>query len=219
MPPQRHRVVLGDDLIEVVLREAPAASQVSRPATARTWLAATPYLLWTPLPYDVPDGGLAFACIGAGDEGCLFIDLAAAPGAVAISGDASAAARLAESLAHQVGGRSPADQAAKVVLVGSAVPEPHPGSATWVATLRDLASASVDNPPDSTDIVFCELHSSEDAFVLARHVGSSQSRIVPVVVGHLPGAPWSFTAQPSPQPDSTLPSLVSSRAGSASARG
>src|SRR5262249_31165412 len=77
MPPQRYLVALGDDRIEVVLAEAPAASRGSRARAGKTWLAAAPYLVWAPLPYDTPDDGLAFACVGAGDEGCLFLDLAA----------------------------------------------------------------------------------------------------------------------------------------------
>lgn len=216
VPPQRYQVALGDDRIDVVLTEAPAVGQPSRPRAGNTWLAATPYLLWAPLPYDVPDDGLAFVCVGAGDEGCLFIDLGAAPGAVAISGDPDAAGRLAESIAHQLSARAPADQAIALLLVGRAIGEPHPAGVTSVATLRDLASVNLDSPPDSTDIVFCELRTSEDAFVLARHVRGSRRRIVPVVVGHLPGAAWSFSAHPSPRADGALPPLPSCLAGSPS---
>ena len=92
---------LGDDQIEVVTGGA-TADEPFRGSDDDCWPAATPHLAWTPLPYDVPDDGLAFACIGAGDEGCLFIDLAAAPGAVSINGDSDAAVRLAESVAHQL---------------------------------------------------------------------------------------------------------------------
>ncbi len=196
MPPQRHQVALGDDQIEVVLAEASAAGQPSRPRAGDARLAATPYLRWAPLPYDIPDDGLAFACIGAGDEGCLFVDLAAAPGAVAITGDTDAAVRLAESIAYQLCASAPADQAISVFLVGSTIPEPHPASATSVETLHDLATVSFDSPPDATDIVFCELRSNDDAFVLARHVTNSRHHVVPIVLGHLPGAAWSFTAFP-----------------------
>lgn len=213
MPPQRYQVALGDDRIEVLLTDAPAVGQASRPRAGNTWLAATPYLLWAPLPYDVPDDGLAFACVGAGDEGCLFIDLGAAPGAVAIDGDTHATLRLAESIAHQLCARAAADHTFSVLSVGRAIPEPHPASARLVPTLRDLAEASLDSPPDSTDIVFCELRTNEDAFVLARHVRSSLHRVVPVVLGHLPGAAWSFTAHPGYRPDGALPPLVSSLAG------
>ena len=75
MPAQRHRVALGDDRIDVVLTEAPVVSHEGRPRSGHTWLTATPYLVWTPLPYDAPDDGVAFACIGAGDEGALAVKL------------------------------------------------------------------------------------------------------------------------------------------------
>jgi hypothetical protein len=189
LPTQRHQVVLGDDRIEVVLAE---------PEQGGGQLAAPPCVRWAPLPYDVPDDGLAFACIGAGDEGCLFVDLAAAPGGVAITGDSDAAVRLAESIVHQLCASAAADQAISVLLVGSSIPEPHPAGATSVETLSDLATAGLDDRPGSTDIVFCELRSNEDAFALARHVSSSRHRMVPVVLGQLPGAAWSFTASPEP---------------------
>lgn len=189
LPTQRHQVVLGDDRIDVVLAEQ--EQDGGR-------LAAPHYVRWAPLPYDVPDDGLAFACIGAGDEGCLFVDLAAAPGGVAITGDPDAAVRLAESIVHQLCAGAAADQAISVLLVGSSIPEPHPAGATSVETLSDLATAGLDGRPGSTDIVFCELRSDEDAFALARHVSSSRHRMVPVVLGQLPGAAWSFTASPEP---------------------
>lgn len=198
LPTQRHQVVLGDDRIEVVLAEAPAPGQAALSGTGTTRLAAPPYVRWAPLPYDVPDDGLAFACIGAGDEGCLFVDLAAAPGGVAITGDSDAAVRLAESVVHQLCASAAAEQAISVLLVGSSIPEPHPASAISVETLSDLATASLDSRPGSTDIVFCELRSNEDALALARHVSSSRHRMVPVVLGQLPGAAWSFTASPEP---------------------
>jgi hypothetical protein len=79
---QRHEVVLGDYEVQAVLAEAPASNREGRSPEGQTWVASTPYLVWTPLPSDVPSSGLAFACVGAGYGGWLFIDLAAAPGAV-----------------------------------------------------------------------------------------------------------------------------------------
>jgi hypothetical protein len=204
MPVQRHQVALGDDRIEVVLTEAPAGGHDGKSRGGHTWLTATPYLVWTPLPYDAPDGGTAFACLGAGDEGCLFIDLAAAPGAIAIGGDRAAATRLAESIAHQLSLAAISGQPVIVIVVGDVLPEPFPAGAASVAELRDLASAQADGPSDAAEIVFCELRSNEDAFALARYVGSAQRRVIPVVLANLPSAPWSFTAQPSLRPSETL---------------
>jgi hypothetical protein len=193
---QEHEVALGDDRIQVVLAEAPAVSHDGRPQSGRSWLAATPYLVWAPLPYDIPDDGIAFACVGAGDEGCLFIDLAAAPGAVAIRGDGDAAARLAESIAHQLCMAAAAGRPCSVIVIGDALPEPHPADAVWVARLQDLELAPPPGSADGTEIVICELRSNEDAFALARYVSSSDRRVIPVVLADLPDAPWSLTARP-----------------------
>jgi hypothetical protein len=207
MPVQRHELALGDDRIQVVLAQAPApaASHDGKPRNSRTWLTSTPYLVWSPLPYDTPDDGIAFACLGAGDEGCLFIDLAAAPGAVAIGGDGGAPGRLAESVAHQLCMGAAAGRGCIVIAIGDALPEPQPSGAAWVASLRDLGSALLPpGPDDGTEVVFCKLNSNEDAFALARYVSSAQRRVVPVVLADLPDAPWSFTAQPSRHPNEIL---------------
>ena len=207
-PALRHQVSLGDDQIEVVLAGA-AADEPFRGSDDDGWPAETPHLAWTPLPYDVPDDGLAFACVGAGDEGCLFIDLAGAPSAISITGDNDAAVRLAESIAHQLCADAGADRQISVFIVGGTVPQPYPATATPVQSMLDLTTAQTGNHPDGTDIVFCELNSTEDAFALARHVSTSQHRVVPVVLGHLPGAAWSFTAFPNPSLDDDLPPLDS----------
>jgi hypothetical protein len=96
-----------------------------------------------------------------------------------------------------------------VLIVGRTIPEPYPATAISVQSLRDLATARPDNGPDGADIVFCKLTSTEDAFALARHVSTSQHRVVPIIVGNLPGAAWSFTAFPGPALDDSLPPLDS----------
>jgi hypothetical protein len=204
VPVQRYSVGSGADRVQIVLAEAPAASPDGRPRSGRSLLTAAPYLAWTALPYEAPDGGTAFACLGIGDEGCLFLDLAAAPGAVAIGGDRDAATRLAESIVHQLSMALPSDQPRVVAVVGGVIPEPHPGSALSLASLGDLAAVSGTGASDAIEIVFSELRSDEDAFALARYVASSQRHVVPVVLADLPDAPWSFTAEPSLQPSSAL---------------
>lgn len=193
-PVQRLQVMLGSDKVEVVLTQAPAAGHNGKPRSGNAWLAASPYLAWTPLPYEIPDGGTAFACLGTGDEGCLFIDLAAAPGFITITGDIDSAARLTESLAHQVCRQVKEDSSCTVVLVDDVVPEPHPPGAVAARGLRDLGLVGPDVAAPETEIVFCTLRESEDALVLARYASRSAHRVVPVVLAELPGAPWSFCA-------------------------
>jgi hypothetical protein len=198
IPVQRHRVILSDDRIDVALADIPGVGHDGRPSSDDPWLDPAPYLVWTPLPYDSPENGIAFVCLGAGDEGCLFIDLAAAPGAIAIGGDTSATDRLTESIAHQL---CPAaavgpDPRYLVAIVGDAVPEPHPPGAASAAGITDLAAATAGSPADVTEIVFCRLRANEDALALARYASGAERRVVPVVLADLPEAPWSFTAQP-----------------------
>ena len=204
VPVQRHEIGFGEDRIEIVLAEATAATQDGTPHSDHTWLTDTPYLAWMPLPYEAPDGGTAFACLGVGDEGCLFVDLGAAPGAVALGGDRDAATRLAESIVHQLSMSPAPGQSRVVVVVGAVVPEPHPAGVLSLASLADLTSVSGTGASDAIEIVLSELRSDDDAFALARYVASSQRRVVPVVLADLPDAPWSFTAQPSLQPSGAL---------------
>jgi hypothetical protein len=194
VPTQRHEVVSGGDRIQVVLTDAPDVRNDDRPDTSRAPLPPTPYLVWTPLPYDAPEDGVAFACLGAGDNGCLFVDLAAAPGAISVTGDAAAAGRLAESIAHQLCAAAAAGRPCVVVVIGTAIPAP-PGAA-WVPRLSDLGSSVPPGPADATELVFCQLLSNDDAFALARYASSAHRRIVPVILADLPGAPWELTARP-----------------------
>jgi hypothetical protein len=182
-PPLSYRLWLGDDNVEVRLGR-------SRHADA----PAAGYLAWSTLPYDTPVDGLAVACIGVGDQGCLFIDLAASPGVIAIGGDRSAAIRLAESVAFQLC-RSAETSRSSVVLVGDVVPAPEPEGANQVRTLADLGPPGIDDPAPA-EIVFCELRDASDAQELARYARTARHKVVPVVLADLPEAPWYLTAWP-----------------------
>lgn len=204
---QRIEVAQGDYRIEVLLAEAPAGGRTGRSEKNHTWVASAPYLVWTPLPHDFPADGVAFACLGAGDEGCLFLDLAAAPGAITIGGDQAAATRLAESLAHQLC-LGPAAGHVGVVVVGSALPPPPPLGAEWLPSVADLVRRQP-RQDGRVEMVFCQLGSGDDVFPLARYVSSAPSRVVPIVLADLPDAPWSLTASPSALPAEVLQPVVS----------
>jgi hypothetical protein len=196
---ERFQVLLGSDAIEVVLASGPAR-QIGKPSGDPSARVRAPDLVWAPRPADTPQGGGAFTCLGAGDEGCLFIDLAAAPGAVAIGGDAAAAARLAESIVQQLCAAGQAGRSCILTVVGRAIAEPHPPGTSWVLTHADLGTADTGHSDVMTEIVISELRSDEDAFSLGRYVRTAPRRVVPVVLADLPDAPWSFSARPSPQP-------------------
>jgi len=210
LPAQDHEVVFGDDRIRVVLAEGPAATRAGQPHNGHTGLRPAPYLLWTPRPGDTPDGGLAFACLGTGAAGALFIDIGAAPGAVAIGGDDDAAVRLAESIAHQLCAAPAAGRRCAVVVIGDTLPAPPPFAAAWIASARELAGPAW--PPhgsgDGTEVIFCRSSPKADMVWLARYVSRARHRVIPVVLASIPDTPWSITAQPSRHPDESLQSVI-----------
>jgi hypothetical protein len=189
VPVQRLRVVSGGDQIEVALAKVPAVGHDDEPDAGS---AGSPHLVWAPLPYDIPGNGGAFACLGTGDEGCLFLDLAAAPGMVALGGDRAAATRLAESIAHQLSMPGDARRRLALTVVGDAVPEPLPAGVTRVAAIADLGQGGADH---TTRVIFCRLHSNQEAYALIRHIAAGQPNVIPVVLADMRRAPWSFTAQ------------------------
>jgi hypothetical protein len=191
---QRHEVVFEGCPVEAVLAEAPANSRKGKSPEGRGWVASAPYLVWTPLPHDVPVGGTAFACVGVGEAGCLFIDLAAAPGALTLGGEPQAASHLAESLVHQLC-TGPAADRVRLTVVADALPEPAPPRAERVVSVGDLGGRSEPRTSRKTELVFCRPRSDRDVVGLARYVTSAPYRVIPVILADLPGAPWSFTAR------------------------
>jgi hypothetical protein len=205
---QRHEVTLGEYRVEVMLAEAPAISRKGRSPEGRGWVASAPYLVWTPLPHDVPGGGTAFVCVGAGKKGCLFIDLAAAPGPMTLRGESQGAGRLAESLVHQLCA-GPAAHRVHLVVVADAVPAPAPPRAEWVASTAALGSRTGPGLGLDTELVFCRLRWDEEVFALARYAASAPYRVVPVILADLAGAPWSLAAHPIREPAAALEPVVS----------
>jgi hypothetical protein len=210
MPAQDHEVAFGDDRIHVVLAGVPAGARDGRPRNGSAGFRLAPYLLWTSRPGDTPDGGVAFACLGTGAAGALFVDIGAAPGAIAIGGDDAAAVRLAESIAHQLCAAPAADRRRAVVVVGDTLPAPPPFAATWVASLHELAGPAWPPPGsgDRTEVIFCRSTPKEDMLWLAGYVSRASHRVIPVVLASTPDAPWSFTAQPSRHPDESRHSVI-----------
>jgi hypothetical protein len=210
MPAHDHEVVFGDDRIHVVLTETPAAARGGQPRDGDAGVHRIPYVRWTPRPGDTPDGGMAFACVGTGAAGALFIDIGAAPGTISIGGDGEAAVRLAESIAHQLCAAPAADRGCVVVVIGDALPDPPPFTAAWIASARDLAEPTW--PPhgsgDGPEFIFCRSSPSEDMVWLARYVSRARRRVIPVFLTSIPDAPWSFTAQPSRHPDESPYSVI-----------
>src|SRR4051794_28612756 len=116
-PAVLHQVSFGDDLVSVRVGADAATA-------------------WRPLPHDAP-AGRAVVCAGAAPQGCLFLDLATAPGTVGIEGPAEAAERLAEAFVSQLA-TDPAG--ASVALVGDLLEGLDGG--TTVRRVPDLNAAA-----------------------------------------------------------------------------
>ena len=190
---QEHQVILGEDRIQVSLAEGAAADPGQDAGSQQP--PPSPHLVWARLPYDTPDNGIAFACLGVGESGCLFLDLGQAPGAITINGDPAAATRLAESIAHQLCTTS-AGSRCTVVIIGDALPRPHPLGITWLASMGRLGP-TLATPGGATAIVFCELSCDDDAATLSQCVSTTRCRVIPVVLGSDLAGRWSLTTWPS----------------------
>lgn len=196
-PRERYEVLLGTDRIRLVLSEIiPGPALATPPAPDRGPEPPSRHLAWAPLPGAVPSGGIAFACVGAADGGCLFLDLGRAPGQITVTGDPYAVRKLTESVAHQLGARQ-ARRRCAVVVVGGAVPGPQPPGTTWLASLNQLPEVLA-APAAAVVILFCACRSDDDALALEDGLARAQAQVVPVVVDGRLDAPWVLMAEPSP---------------------
>jgi hypothetical protein len=176
------QVTVGDDTIQVQIA---TASPGSAPVE------------WTPMPYDVPQDGVAYVCLGASDKGCLFVDLSRAPGPVSVGGDPEAAARLVESIAVQLSTALEPDRAS-VTVVGDLGKSTGLGQVSRANTLGQVVSRGAMTPQGAApplELVICSCDTSRDDTALAWLRYDQARRVIPVVIGGLPNAPWSLTAR------------------------
>ncbi|MFI0444803.1 LysM peptidoglycan-binding domain-containing protein [Actinomadura sp. 6N118] len=139
---------------------------------------------WRPLPHDVPNGQVV-VCVGAAPRGCLFLDLANAPGTIGIRGPVDAACRLAEALVYQL---STDIVHASVALVGNVLPDVVEGPR--VRRVPGLSALAVGN--DETDLVVAVLPEGRHADEL---VPSGGPRIITLRLGGT-GDGWRLTIVP-----------------------
>jgi hypothetical protein len=188
-----HEVLLFGDRIRVTLAEGDAPDLMAD-LFAPVGQRYRHHLASTRVRYGTPEDGIAFACLGSNDRGCLFLDLGKAPGPVCISGEPAAAARLTESIAHQLCTTSN-NRNYTVVIIGDALPEPHPPGATWLASLDRLGALRA-RPSQVTAIVFCTFGTPADAQALTDHVADARCQVVPVVLNGPDEGAWSIAAAP-----------------------
>ncbi|MER5767853.1 hypothetical protein [Streptomyces sp. NPDC001985] len=154
-------------------------------------------VVWLPVPYETPAGDGAFVCVGSAEPaGCLFLDLARAPGPVAVTGDPDAARRLLETLVLQL---SAGPAPVHTVAVGRVAAEEGAEAAERLPSLPELVSRWADRTDPRLTVVFCALDTPEDETALARlraAPAAPAAPFVPVVLGE-PATPaaWRFTAR------------------------
>ncbi len=171
-----HEVATPEDL--VVVRLAARADRIS-------WDCAP--------PHERPPGS-AFVCLGTSEKGCLLVDLASAPGTVAVRGRPASAARLARSIVRQLALSTMADRAT-VTLVGDvgAEVDPPPG-VDYANDLDQVAEAPPAGPPGRVELVVFRAGHAEDLGRITRLLTDPDRTVVPLALGDAPDALWSFTA-------------------------
>jgi hypothetical protein len=145
-------------------------------------------------PARTASGHGAVVCLGAVGREFLMMDLAKAPGAIAVGGDPETAARLAVHVVDQL--TEVASQGeVRVSVVGPLAQEIEPSSR--LERLNSLAQLTPDPVDDTAVHVIvwaapCAMHVSTVDFLL----DGSGANVVPLVVGEVPDAPWRITVQP-----------------------
>ncbi|MEU8526661.1 hypothetical protein AB0C77_13875 [Streptomyces sp. NPDC048629] len=177
-----HHVQFGDDLVEVRLGPGQAIGQDVSVA-------------WMPVPYETPEGGAAFVCLGSAEGmGCLFVDLAQAPGTVALSGDAGAAHRLLESVVLQLSVSPVLDHACATAVGPLAVLADDLDRIEQVGTLAELVARRQEEGDPPFEFVFATVTGPEDEAALAELL-DGPGRVIPIVLGDT-DAEWQLSVEP-----------------------
>lgn len=153
--------------------------------------------LRTTSPLDKPRGAIAPAYVGAAEPGALFLDLAMAPGPIAIAGDPRAGGRLALALARQL--CSAIDQGADHTAVATAgapfgLRPLRSGTALRWPSLAEFHDSWI---PETARFcfLFCTLPNTRDAERIQLLMQNQTRRIIPIMVGEQPPATdWLLTA-------------------------
>lgn len=177
--PHTFQVSFGDDLVDVSL-------STGHPAQQETAIA------WMPVPYDVPDGGAAFVCIGAAEgSGCLFLDLAQAPGPVVVRGDQEAARRLMESIVLQLSASSVLEHSWATVLGPlRGLAEGLTGIET-LGTMTELVERRAEEVDPPFEFVFYAPETEADRTAVDGLLNAPGQTVL-VVLGGLEGAAWTL---------------------------
>lgn len=175
-----HEVRTRDDL--VVVRLAARSDRV-------TWDAAH-----VERPTERPADAV-FVCVGAGEKGCLLVDLAAAPGTVAVRGRPASRARLARSIVRQLAAGSMADRATVTVVGDVSLEVDPPPGVNYADDLDHVARRAPAGAPGRAELVVFRAGKPDDLGQLTRLLTDPDRKVIPLAIGDAPDALWSFTAR------------------------
>jgi hypothetical protein len=148
---------------------------------------------WTPAPDQYPTLAIAPVFLGIGEGGCLFVDLALAPGVVTVTGQERVRAELGAELVNRLGVAVREGARRFAVAVAGAPFDP---DLLIVDPIRVDAPSRLDvsKLPATAEVCFLACCLSTPAEVqaihdLARSVGP---RIVPLLIDDVVAADWSL---------------------------
>ena len=148
---------------------------------------------WTPGPDQQPTLAIAPVFLGIGEGGCLFVDLALAPGVVTVTGQERVRAELGAELVNRLG--VAVREGAKRFAVAVAGTPFHPDLLV-VDPIQVASPGEFDESklPPAVEVCFlaCSMSAAADAQAIHGLARSSGRRIVPLLVDDVVAADWSL---------------------------
>ena len=162
------------------------------PLEVRLGGAGPGHVAWTPLPQIVPSGG-AFVRLGDAAQGCLFTDLAAVPGILALDGRPTSVADLADSIVRQAAALEEDDRP-RILLAGESVPRLSPAMGVHrFGTLEECCRARAAGLAAATGPVRFELIVADAGELIrpgALEMVRADGPAVVLAIGDVPDAAW-----------------------------
>jgi hypothetical protein len=148
---------------------------------------------WTPAPDQYPSLAIAPVFLGSGEGGCLFVDLALAPGVVTVTGPERVRGELGAELVNRLAGAAREGARRFAVAVAGAPFDP---DLLLVDPIRLSAPSALDvaKLPATAEVCFlaCCLSTPAEAQVIDALARSAKPRIVPLLIDNVVAADWSL---------------------------
>jgi hypothetical protein len=151
---------------------------------------------WTPAPEQYPALAIAPVFLGIGEGGCLFVDLALAPGVVTVTGQERVRAELGAELVNRLGSAVREGATRFAVAVAGA---PFDLDLLAVDPIRLSAPSELDvaKLPATAEVCFlaCSLSTPAEAQAINALARSAGPRIVPLLIDNVVAGDWSLSGR------------------------